>query len=882
MKMKFFAFITALAIVLSCMPVSAVYLPNDTIAGLTVTKAETHVLGDGLTYNEFSYTDSRGMEQTCFTMQFNPTTSDFRTYVYHTRASHGATIVEDVASAQREGLEVYGAINGDFFSMQGNYGTPIGMYVTEGKLVVAEPGLAQYNLVIDEDGKADVVFSKLGYGLTIGETNYSTNLAALNKRAETYRTNGIYYFDRDIGIVTPTSGTKTEIVCDITENVLSVGKTLKGTVKEIRTTGGGSIGENQFVLSVGSAVDVSTVTVGAEVCLEVVELTESSKEAMNNAYHAIYAHQALKVDGVDRVANGEINDPGLANQYAQRSVFGIKEDGTIIYLTCDGRKSSGALSNGWDYTMLMEMMEPFDCRDIINFDGGYSTAVVIGERDGKHSYEFISAAENTGRAVGNSILIVRDPNAAPLEEETYEPIVDKPDTELRNVAINKSYSIIQYGHTDPNYLSTIQGDSTGRKLTNGKYRNEENSGDALSMACMGTSIQLHVVMDLEQARDDLRSVVWRGVGSTGNYSFRSDNVLVYTSDDGVNWGHSIAGEVTGVAGAVSGVKDYTYSFKEAQSGRYLKLVFGNTSNFISLDEIEVMAMVDKSEPVEEPLPEDENDMPAEDPDESYENVALGQSYTVTCDGQAIQDAFASTEPRYYDLITAETNPQKLTNGKLGTGGNYSDGATLGLRVGVGKNIEIILDLSEVKEGIEFVQLLHIIDNNASFGKITSADISYSTDGEEYTLADCRLNASLVSNTYYNDLTFQFKEAVDARYIKVNFLTPTFLFGAGELTVFAPAEEEEISDPSGDDTSDDTSDNNSSEDVTVTYGDVNGDGNVNSLDAAQVLKFDAMLIALSEDALLAADVNGSGEVDSLDAAQILKFDAMIIDIFPIEQ
>lgn len=68
---------------------------------------------------------------------------------------------------------------------------------------------------------------------------------------------------------------------------------------------------------------------------------------------------------------------------------------------------------------------------------------------------------------------------------------------------------------------------------------------------------------------------------------------------------------------------------------------------------------------------------------------------------------------------------------------------------------------------------------------------------------------------------------------------------------------------------------------VVYGDVNGDGEVNSLDAAQVLKFDAMMIELSENALVAADVTGEGTVDSLDAAQILKFDAMIIDAFPVE-
>ncbi len=62
------------------------------------------------------------------------------------------------------------------------------------------------------------------------------------------------------------------------------------------------------------------------------------------------------------------------------------------------------------------------------------------------------------------------------------------------------------------------------------------------------------------------------------------------------------------------------------------------------------------------------------------------------------------------------------------------------------------------------------------------------------------------------------------------------------------------------------------------GDVNGDGRVSSLDAAQVLKHDAMLTTLTAEALKAADVNGDGRVNSLDAAQILKYDASIISAF----
>ena len=94
-------------------------------------------------------------------------------------------------------------------------------------------------------------------------------------------------------------------------------------------------------------------------------------------------------------------------------------------------------------------------------------------------------------------------------------------------------------------------------------------------------------------------------------------------------------------------------------------------------------------------------------------------------------------------------------------------------------------------------------------------------------------------------------------------------------------------PSDDDNSDvdfseePSSEETSEENANVLYGDANGDGTVNSLDAAQSLKHDANLITLDSDALIKADVNGDGALNSLDAAQILKYDANLISAFAVD-
>ena len=56
------------------------------------------------------------------------------------------------------------------------------------------------------------------------------------------------------------------------------------------------------------------------------------------------------------------------------------------------------------------------------------------------------------------------------------------------------------------------------------------------------------------------------------------------------------------------------------------------------------------------------------------------------------------------------------------------------------------------------------------------------------------------------------------------------------------------------------------------GDVNGDGLVDNIDAAQILRYDAGIIDLPKDRLAVADYNGDGFVDNMDAFQILKDDS----------
>ena len=70
-------------------------------------------------------------------------------------------------------------------------------------------------------------------------------------------------------------------------------------------------------------------------------------------------------------------------------------------------------------------------------------------------------------------------------------------------------------------------------------------------------------------------------------------------------------------------------------------------------------------------------------------------------------------------------------------------------------------------------------------------------------------------------------------------------------------------------------------ATVIYGDATGDGNVNALDAREILKFTVGKTTVEGFSVDAADVTGDGNVNALDAREILKFTVGKITSFPVE-
>ncbi|MBE6677773.1 MAG: hypothetical protein E7597_03155 [Ruminococcaceae bacterium] len=313
--------------------------------------------------------------------------------------------------------------------------------------------------------------------------------------------------------------------------------------------------------------------------------------------------------------------------------------------------------------------------------------------------------------------------------------------------------------------------------------------------------------------------------------------------------------------------------------------------------------------------------PSEDDEDPYEGCELGENLLLNRPYSATYNAFSGA--------LTDNNNTLLTDGRYRGDGNVSWNGDTGVPfttveyAGTSAITSIQFDF-DAPTDIHLITVKNVrIASNRGF---LMDSVGVSTDGENFTNVAYKFTEVLVEGApgygtsgtpQYYDVQIR-ADVKDATSLKLSFGTggayivqvdeieaaayivedddssseePSSEEPSSEETTEEPSEVEPSEEPSEDISSEETTDDASSEDSSddetsddtadAVYGDVNGDGAINSLDAAQSLKHDAKLITLEDAALAVADVNGDGTVNSLDAAQILKYDAKLIDSFAVE-
>ena len=279
-----------------------------------------------------------------------------------------AMFIDDVVSYANDlGYTVFGAINADFFSMQ-TY-VPLGIVIENG-IYKSSPSLFNA-LIFTEEGAAVVEKADVQMRFSNSRTGQELILSTLNKgRNEQY---GIYVFTSAYSETTETFTEGWAVRCRIKSGEMRIGTSLELEVTEVIEKGlNYTITDDEIILSAAFAgmnpEGYKGFAVGDSITLDI----ETDDERLKSAVWATGCGDIL-------VSEGEVTDDKTWDSALfglnPRSAVGIREDGTIITYTIDGRNS--AHSVGARLSEAAKDLIDEGCMTVVNLDGGGSSAVNV-------------------------------------------------------------------------------------------------------------------------------------------------------------------------------------------------------------------------------------------------------------------------------------------------------------------------------------------------------------------------------------------------------------------------------------------------------------------------------------------------------------------------
>ena len=329
-----------------------------------------------------------------------------------------------VSYAEGLGMNVLAAVNTDFFSM--STGVPLGLVIEEGvyksssddgrnALCFGNDG----NVFFVRDPKVSISLLNNGAmdrtenpggengegndGAIAGNAGKVVNLVNFNKfRMDT---GGMYLFSEAFSTVsTRTSSPGWFVKFRILEGVPSAsGKMTLEVVETLRSDGAITIGEGYMVLTAanecGYGEEYEKFAVGDIVTMS----TNADDERLKDASYATGSGCVIVEDGAKTDRAGW--DPALLSR-APRTVFGAREDGSIVSYVIDGRNSTHSV--GLTLDELADEMLQQGCVFAVNMDGGGSSALAVRIPGDKSATVVNQPSGGSERSCATYILFVTD------------------------------------------------------------------------------------------------------------------------------------------------------------------------------------------------------------------------------------------------------------------------------------------------------------------------------------------------------------------------------------------------------------------------------------------------------------------------------------------
>ncbi|MBO8126118.1 MAG: phosphodiester glycosidase family protein [Firmicutes bacterium] len=273
-----------------------------------------------------------------------------------TRLAQERTLGREPLSAITKRAGALAGINGSFFSSDG---TPLGLYIQDGRLIT-EPILHRTALAVTEEGK--LLITPFGFSGKVRLGEVELPVSGLNRQR---------YTDELI-IYTPDRGETTETNSFGFELVIIDGKVAE------RVRGDAAIPRNGYVVSGhGKYKDIlQGIEVGTPCTLQLE--TEPDWRRAKIRYAVGAGPQLVKNGQIQITADEESFKPDITQGKAPRSALGLTPSGKIVAVTVNGRKAN--ISVGMTLEELAELMVELGCEQALNLDGGGSVTMVIRDR----------------------------------------------------------------------------------------------------------------------------------------------------------------------------------------------------------------------------------------------------------------------------------------------------------------------------------------------------------------------------------------------------------------------------------------------------------------------------------------------------------------------
>ena len=346
--------------------------------------------------------------------------SDLRTEHYLTYTPGGAvkpvvysgtyvtsvnTVSAAAAQLKSQGYRVAAAVNGGFFNTTD--GTVVGILMTDG--VIRSLDVENYAMLgFTDAGEVFIdkspVIKKVSWQLEDGG-DFTASLAGYNAYRHPKYINGLFLYNNDYDdkvnsstdnvfvILRPVDDGVMRMNSELTLEVVSVADTAQEGVSF-----DGSIPDGCYMLYAEYQTSNQWLTDGMRALVPGQTVTVSVSgvsEQWNDAACGVSGLYTLLWDG-------EIVS-GLSTSANPYTAVGLKEDGTAVFYTIDGRQSG--YSVGATYAQVAQRLQELGCVAAVALDGGGSTnlgATLPGSSD----FAILNQPSQNGRRVNNSILFV--------------------------------------------------------------------------------------------------------------------------------------------------------------------------------------------------------------------------------------------------------------------------------------------------------------------------------------------------------------------------------------------------------------------------------------------------------------------------------------------